>query len=252
MIVMKLMGTTAVITGSSGRVGVVVALELARAGCDCICHYHQNEKDVSRLIEQITAMGRKAIAVKADLRQAGEIVSIFQPSVSMGPIRVLINSASVFYPKALDDINFADAMNVLDINLVSPIMLSQQFVRSVNEHLPDNAGDGPIAKIINLVDIGGIRPWADYSVYCASKAGLIAVTKSLAKELAPRFCVNAVAPGMITLSDDMDEKAKARQLSFIPAGRLGKAKEVTDAVVFLLENDYITGEILRVDGGRGI
>ena len=112
--------------------------------------------------------------------------------------------------------------------------------------------DKPFAKIINLVDIGGIRPWAKYSVYCASKAGLIAVTKSLAKELAPNVTVNAVAPGIISRPGEFDEGDKKRRLSHIPAKRIGLAKEVTSAIIFLLENDYITGEVLNVDGGQCI
>ena len=108
------------------------------------------------------------------------------------------------------------------------------------------------AKIINMVDVGAIRPWSEYAVYCSSKAGLIGATKALAKELAPAICVNAVAPGTATWPIDFSQTGKDHQLSFIPAGRIAGTNEITPAIIFLLESDYITGQVLCVDGGRSI
>ena len=109
-----------------------------------------------------------------------------------------------------------------------------------------------VGKIVNISDIGGIRPWAEYVLYCSSKAALIGATKALAKELAPMVCVNSVAPGLVTWPSDSDEEDKKRQLSFIPLGRKAEPKEIADAVIFLIKNDYITGQVLNVDGGRCI
>ena len=109
-----------------------------------------------------------------------------------------------------------------------------------------------VGKIINISDVGGIRPWAKHTLYCSSKAGLIGATKAIAKELAPAICVNSIAPGVVTWPSDFDESERHRQLSFIPMRRIAEPKEVTEAIIFLLKNDYITGQVLNVDGGRCI
>jgi len=250
---MQLKDTTAVITGSTGHLGSAIAPALARAGCDCVCHYHKNKQFAEELVEQISSIGRKAIAVEADLSRPEQVKHLFEQSRDFSPPQVLVNSASIFFSQPIADVNFEDAHRLLDTNLVAPILAARYFVRLVNKSLCDDSKlDNPVAKIINLVDVGGIRPWGGYSVYCASKAGLIAATKSLAKELAPAVCVNAIAPGIINWPKHLDEAAKARQLAHIPAARIGSTDEVVSAVMFLLQNDYITGQTINVDGGRCI
>jgi NAD(P)-dependent dehydrogenase (short-subunit alcohol dehydrogenase family) len=243
---MELNETTAIITGSTGTLGRAIALALAEAGANCICHYHSNQLGAQQLVEKIQAMDRRAVAVCADLSKPEQAEKLFAETILPLPT-ILINSAAVFLRQKLSEVTFVDSQATLNTNLVSPILLSRRFVQGIpaSESIP--AG-----KIINLVDVGGIRPWADYTLYCASKAGLIAATKSLAKELAPNICVNAIAPGIITWQDDLDDKQKSRQLSHIPAGRAGTLDELTSAVLFLLQNDYITGQVLNVDGGRCI
>jgi pteridine reductase len=249
---MELEGLTAVITGSTGKLGTPVALALAEAGCGCVCHYHKNQRFAVDLVEHITGLGQKAIAIGADLTEPDQIQKLFTESAALGPVRILVNSASVFSRKPLADATIEDARKLLDVNIVGPILACKEFAKAVasQEDLPES--ENPVAKIINLVDVGGIRPWANYSVYCASKAGLIAATKSMAKELAPAICVNAVAPGIITWPEEFGRDDKKRQLAHIPAGRIGYASEITSAIIFLLENNYITGQILNVDGGRCI
>jgi pteridine reductase len=244
---MDLTGTTAIITGSTGTLGKAIALALAEAGCNCICHYHTNQLAAGVLIEQITALGPQAVAVCADLAKPDQIEKLFAETI-LPPPRILVNSAAVFSRQKLAEVTFVDAQKVLNTNLVAPILLCRRFVQGV----PACESKEPAAKIINLVDVGASRPWAEYSVYCASKAGLVAVTKSLAKELAPRICVNAIAPGIITWQNDLDDKQKKRQLCHIPAGRAGTLEEITSALLFLIENDYITGQVLNIDGGRCI
>ncbi len=244
---MELNGTTAIITGSTGALGKAFASALAKAGCNCICHYHTNQLAADELIEQITALGPQAAAVCADLAKPDQIEKLFAETI-LRPPRILVNSAAVFSRQKLAEVTFVDAQKVLNTNLVAPILLCRRFVQGV----PVCESNEPAAKIINLVDVCASRPWAEYSLYCASKAGLVAVTKSLAKELAPRICVNAIAPGIITWQDDLDDKQKKRQLSHIPAGRAGTLEEITSALLFLIENDYITGQVLNIDGGRCI
>ena len=247
---MELTGTTAIVTGSTGGLGGAITLALADAGCNCLCHYHSNQARAERIVEQIRRKGLNAEAVQADLTCADDIEKIFTHAESLGPVRVLINSAAVFTRQRLEEITADKAREIFDTNLIAPILTSQKFARIVNDQIPET--DVPIAKIINIADVGGIRPWAKYTLYCASKAGLISVTKSLAKELAPAICVNAIAPGLVTWPENFTEKVKQRQLDRIPMARIAKPRDITAAVIFLLKNDYITGQILNVDGGRCI
>jgi pteridine reductase len=248
---MELEGTTAVITGSSGKLGGAVAPALAEAGCHCVCHYHTNRKRAEELAGQIADMGRKAVAVGADLTKADDIEKFYAAAASVGRVQILVNLVSVFQKQAITDVKFDNARDVMDVNLIGPVLVCAKFARIVRAQ-QGSESENPVGKIINLVDVGGIRPWAKYAVYCASKAGLIAATKSMAKELAPAICVNGVAPGVIAWPAGITEEDKKRQLEFIPAGRIGYKSEINSAIMFLLRNDYITGQVINVDGGRSI
>ena len=247
---MELTGTTAIVTGSTGELGGAITLALAGAGCHCLCHYHSNQARAERIVEKIRQKGPNATAVQADLTCADDIERLLAHAESLGPVRILINSAAVFTRQRLEEITADKAREIFDTNLIAPILASRQFARIVKEQIRQT--DIPVAKIVNIADVGGIRPWAKYTLYCASKAGLISVTKSLAKELAPAICVNAIAPGLVTWPENFTEKAKQRQLDRIPMARIARPRDITAAVIFLLENDYITGQILNVDGGRCI
>jgi NAD(P)-dependent dehydrogenase (short-subunit alcohol dehydrogenase family) len=247
---MELKGTTAVITGSSGRLGSVIAQGLAEAGCNCICHYCKNEKRAKQLVERIQQSGKKALAVGADLTKPEQIEKLFAKAQQLGTPRILVNSAAVFSRGRLGNVTFEQAQEILNLNLTAAILTSQAFAKTIKAEFPDSKL--PVAKIINISDIGGIRPWADYVVYCSSKAGLIGATKAMAKELAPAILVNSVAPGIIDLHVKLDEAQEKRQLSFIPMKRFGKINEFNAAIIFLIKNDYITGQVLNVDGGRCI
>jgi len=245
---MELKSKTAVITGSTGKLGSAITLALAQAGCNCICHYNTNRQFAEQLTEKIQTLGKKAVAVQADMRRPEAIEKLFAEVAKFDMPGVLINSAAVFSKQGLSEMTFEETEEILKLNLIGPIMACRYFAELINSRLPDA---GPqAAKIINIADVGGVRPWANYVAYCSSKAGLIAATKALAKELAPAICVNAVAPGVITWRDDFNEADKARQLALIPAERIGRINEVTSAIIFLLKNDYITGQVLNIDGGR--
>ena len=245
---MELKGTTAVITGSSGHLGGQIALSLGAVGCNCLCHYHGHKEKAVEAAGLIEAMGVEAMAVGADLRDSDKIEEMFAKAAGLGTPRILINSAAVFSRQPLEDVSFENAQKVLGINLTAPILVSKVFANIVKEQLAE--GTSTSAKIINISDVGGIRGWAEYVVYCSSKAGLIGATKAMARELAPKMCVNSVAVGLASWPEGFDEKEKERQLSMIPMKRIAEAKEITESILFLLRNDYITGQVLNVDGGR--
>jgi pteridine reductase len=258
---MELTGKTAIVTGASGTLGGEIAVGLARAGCDIVVHYYRNVQRAGEIVAQIQAAGRKALAIQADLtaptfadmlRPHEKVVTRWKELLEkdgMGPVRFLVNSAALFGKTPVGSTDSHAAARIVELDLLAPILLSQafaQFIRALGGR------EYPAGKIVNITDVGGERVWKEYSVYCAAKAGLIAATKSLAKELAPMITVNAVAPGVVTWPQEIDEAGKKRQLGFIPAGRIARPDEIAAAVTFLLQNDYITGQVLNVDGGRAI
>jgi 3-oxoacyl-[acyl-carrier protein] reductase len=246
----KLEKLTAVITGTSGNLGSCIALALGKAGCNCICHYHTNKEKVQKIVKQIVHSGREAVDVSADLTDPLQIEQLFDEASELGTPQILINSAGIFSSEPLDKITMEQARKVLDINLMTSLLTSRVFAQKLNEKFGQTKE--VVGKIINISGVGGVRPWAKYILYCSSKAALIGATKGLAKELAPSVCVNSIAPGLFTWPENFSEEQKKRQLSFIPLGRKTEAEDITAALIFLLKNDYITGQVLNVDGGRCI
>ena len=248
---MDLKGKTAIITGSTGKLGSCITTALAQAGCNCICHYFKNKDKADQLEKQIEQTGQKALAVQADLVKPKQIDDLFEKAGEFGTPQILVNSAAIFSRQPLAEVTFENAQRILNLNLTVPILTSRAFAKVINDKFGDT--DSIVGKIINVSDVGGIKPWAQYVVYCSSKAGLIGATKALAKELAPKILVNSIAPGIVVdWQSDLDEQQRKRQLSFIPMARIGKAEELKQSIIFMLENDYITGQVLNVDGGRCI
>ena len=247
---MRLEGINAIVTGATGKLGGGIVLALAEAGCNCICQYNSNEEKAKELVKQVEVLGRKAIAIGADLRDSKQIDDFFEKAVKFGKLQILINSAAVFERRSLSEVTSEKAKEILGLNLVGPILLSRNFAAEIKRQFGET--DETVGKIINIADVGGIGGWAEYVEYCSSKAGLIGATKATARELAPAITVNAICPGIITWPDGVNEEEKKKQLKLVPAGRVGDVSDVAGAIIFLLENDYITGAVLNVDGGRNI
>jgi len=247
---MDLQDKVAIVTGSTGSLGSQLVLALAKAGCSCVCHYHSNKAKAEQLVSDIKSMKGKALAVKADLTDQKQIEALFTEAARLGPAQILVNSASVFLRTPLADVTFDQGRRVIDLNLTACILTAKTFAKYIQ--MPSKKTDVPVAKIINITDIAGTSPWAQYSLYCASKAGLIGATKALAKELAPDILVNSIAPGIATWPTKMDDEFKKRQLHFIPMRRFAETKEIAAGLLFLLQNNYITGQTLNIDGGRSI
>jgi pteridine reductase len=236
-----LKGRIALVTGAGRRIGRAVALRLAREGADVVIHYHRSKSDADAAVAEIEALGRKSIALQGDLRDVSQIQRLFQRvSERFGRLDILINSAANFLPARLEDTSEQTWDMALDTNLKAPFFCAQAAAPMLKE-------SGGV--IINFADIGGILPWTGYIPHCASKAGVIMLTKCLAKALAPEVRVNAIAPGTITMSGDPSEW-EADFIRRAPLHRAGTTEDVADAVSYLVHAKFVTGQVLVVDGGR--
>ena len=243
---MELRGRWALVTGAAKRVGRVIALELARHGANIVVHYNSSATDAASTVGEITALGVQSFAIAADLGKPTAVAELAREAdTRSGGVSVLVNSASNYLRVPFDDLTEAVWDASLDVNLKAPFLLSWTIGRAMRDR-----GEG---TIVNLADWAGERPYRDYLPYCISKAGMIALTKALAKELAPTVRVNAVAPGPVLPPDDFGPDTLAAIRRATPLGRIGSPEDVARAIRFLAEEaSFSTGSILQVDGGRGI
>ena len=246
---MELHGKTALITGATGKIGSALALALADEGIDCICHFNSQKQKAMELADRIESLNKKVWVIEADFSRPSQIPEMFAKVQSIGPIDLLIHTAGLFMKTPLTEMAEQTEQTIIDVNLTTPIRLTRLFAKSLQKNKTSLNDDRRLAKILFFTDVAAIRPWRQYSVYCATKAGLVAVTKSLAKELAPDIMVNAIAPGIIE-GMPLEPEEKIKQLNKIPIGRFGTLREIIETVLFLLKNDYVTGQVLTLDGGR--
>jgi NAD(P)-dependent dehydrogenase (short-subunit alcohol dehydrogenase family) len=233
----NLKGKTALVTGAAKRVGREIALALARRGANIVVHYNTSAADARRTVSEIEALGVDALAVKADQSNARQVRAAVQKA---GKIDVLIASAAVFKRTPFATLTEADWDFHLDANLKGPFLFALEASRRMT------AG-----KIILFADWAGIRPYRNYLPYVVSKAGIICLTKALAKELAPCIQVNSIAPGPVLLPDEFPESERRKVIKSTLVKRLGTPQDIVNSVLFLIEgSDFITGHTLVVDGGR--
>ena len=238
---MSLSGKTVLITGGGVRIGRSLAVAVARAGGDVVVHFGKSLKEAQSLQAEIESIGRKAFILQADLADADQAADLIARANKLAPLFALVNNASVFEPHGWDSTTLEDWNRAFAVNLTAPFLLSQAFARSLE---PPGVG-----RIVNLLDWRALRPGADHLAYTISNSGLAALTRSLATALAPRITVNGLALGAIL--PPSDGKPASVKMDQIPAGRWAHLEEVGQALIFLLDGpEYITGEILHVDGGR--
>jgi NAD(P)-dependent dehydrogenase (short-subunit alcohol dehydrogenase family) len=242
---MNLKGKTALVTGSGKRVGREIALGLARHGANIVVHYNSSAADARGVVAEIKALGVDAIAVKANQANAREVRAAVGKAVKhFHDIHVLVASAAVYRKTPFDTLTEEDWDFHIDANLKGPFL----FALEVGRHMKKR---GIAGKIVNFADWSAIRPYADYLPYCVSKAGVICLTKSLAKALGPKVQVNAIAPGPVLLPPDFTEKEIQQVIDATLVKRLGSPQDIVNSVLFLIEgSDFITGHTLVVDGGR--
>ncbi len=238
---MNVQGKVALVTGGARRLGRAFALALAAAGMDVVVHYGHAAREAEETVAEARGHGVRAVALQADLQDVDATRSLFSRAVeTLGVPQVLVNSAAIFEPGTLMDTDLDNWSRHFRINLRAPFLLMQEFARAL--------GDRP-GKVVNIVDWRAVYPGRLHLAYTLSKAALITLTQMAAHELAPRVQVNALALGAVLPPPGKDEAYVQRLVQRVPARRTARIDEVTDALLFLLRNDYITGDIIFVDGG---
>jgi 3-oxoacyl-[acyl-carrier protein] reductase len=225
------------VTGAAKRIGRAIATELFRRGFQVAIHYNHSHEEAITLASECG----NAPVFQADLSRVPEIRRLFrQVRDEFGPLQFLVNNAARFTRFDPLKIEESDWDAIHSVNLKAVFFCCQEAARQMM--------DGEGGRIVNISSLGGIRPWADHTHYCASKAGVIMLTRALAKAFAPRITVNSVAPGVILASEEQPEAAS--MINATPLKRAGKPEEVAEAVhFFLTAPDFITGQVLAVDGG---
>lgn len=236
----------ALITGSAQRIGAEIARHLHTKGFNLSLHYHRSTEEANKLQKTLNAQ-RKAsvIFTQGDLLVTDSLDTLIHNTLSQwGKLDVLINNASSFYPTPIGEITEKHWQDLIGSNLKAPLFLSQ----AATPHLQTSKG-----CIINIVDIHAEKPMRRHTVYSVAKAGLAALTRSLAKELAPHVRVNGISPGAILWPEQAMNAATQRAiLERIALGRQGEPLDIAKAVAFLINAPYITGQIITVDGGRSL
>ncbi len=235
---------TVLITGAAKNIGATIAKELHSCGMNVIVHYNNSEEEARELVKKLNGDRHdSAISIKANLEKEDHYIPLVNTALNFkGNIDVLINNASAFYQTSLNNLNIKQWNELININLKAPLFISQLAAKSLGESK---------GCIINITDIHASNPLKDHTIYCISKAGLVTLTKSLAKELAPNIRVNGISPGAITWPNDMDNKTKENIINQTILKKKGNAEDIAKTIVFLINDaDYITGQILNVDGGK--
>ena len=241
------MKKTIFITGAAKRIGKEIALCFSEMGWNIIIHYNSSKNDAQVLADEINGNNPdSAITVQGNLDVKEDVEKVINEVRDAFPtIDLLINNASTFYPTPIEDISEEHWDKLVGSNLKGPLFL----IKGLKDKLKESKG-----SIINITDTNLSKGVANYSIYSAAKAGLESITKGLARELAPDIKVNAIAPGAMLEPPDVTwtEEQKSKVISSIPLNRMGTVKDISEAVKFLAKSNYITGQIIKVDGGRSL
>ena len=245
MNLMNISGKVALITGSSKRVGRETAVELARRGARVAIHYRSDEPGARETLRLVQEAGSSGELFQAELTDHDAVESMLLAlERRMKELHILVNNASEFDAATLEESTPELWNSQMDSNAMAPFFLARNAARLLRLQ--------PQGKIVNLVDVAGETIWPGYLAYSVSKAALIAVNRGLAKALAPNIQVNGIAPGPVLFPEYYTQDQKHLAVERTLLKRAGSARDIVSAVVFLIENDYITGEVLHVDGGRHI
>jgi pteridine reductase len=237
-------GKIALVTGAARRVGKSIALVLAERGAHVVITYNSSAVEAQATVQEIMGRGVQGMALQGNITRSDDVNAIVQQVMDrFSRIDILVNNASNYYRTPFDTLTEEQWDDLVGTNLKGTFLMTK---RVGDEMLKTGMG-----KIINLADWAGFRPYKDYIPYCVAKAGVIALTKVLAKTLAPTIQVNAIAPGPVMLPEDFSDSQREAVVRATPLKRIGTPLDIAQTVVFLVEgSDFITGAIIPVDGGR--
>jgi pteridine reductase len=240
---MELAGRVALVTGAGRRLGLAMARALAERGMTVAIHHHASADGADALRDEIVAAGGRAACFAGDLTDARAAAELPRRVVAeLGGLDVLVNSAAVMHQVSFEQTTPELYDATLDLNLRAVFFCTQGAAPALR------AARG---KVVNLADLGGLEPWPGFAAHSVSKAGVVMLTRVLARALAPEVTVNAIAPGAVLVPESYDAAERERLARTTPLGRLGSPDDVIRALLYLLEGgDYVTGEVLVVDGGR--
>jgi NAD(P)-dependent dehydrogenase (short-subunit alcohol dehydrogenase family) len=233
-------GQVALVTGGAKRIGRSIALRLAAQGADVVINFNTSREDAEVTAEQVRARGAKASPIQADVSKREDVREMFASvEREFGRLDILVNNAGRFFAAKFEEMTDEQWDGILDANLKSQFLCAQAAAP-----LMKRQGRG---RIINISSLGGLLAWPGYTHYCVSKAGVIMLTRCLARALAPEILVNSVAPGTIQFPGEAPNEEYVRR---VPLHRTGTGEDIADAVAYLATADFVTGQILAVDGGR--
>lgn len=240
----SLKGKAALVTGGARRVGKAIALALAERGADIVIHYNSGTREAVEAAGEIAALGVRVALLQRDLRDVEQARLLPDAAArEFGRLDIVVNSAATMVRTPVGEVTPADWDAMFALNLRAPFFISQ----AAAPLLRVNTG-----VVINIADLAAYETWPAYVPHGMTKAGVVQMTRALAKALAPEVRVNAVAPGAVLLPDEWASESAARLVATTPLRRLGTAADVAQAVVYLCEATYVTGEVIIVDGGRHI
>ena len=235
-------GQVALVTGAAKRIGRSIALRVAADGADVVVNYSSSKAEAESVVREIESLGRRAVAIRADVSRRAEVVQLFAEVESkFGRLDILVNNVGTFFSAKFEDLTDEQWDRIMNVNLKSQLLCAQAAAPMMKRQ-----GRG---HIINLSSLGGLLAWPAYTHYCVSKAGVIMLTKCLARALGPEILVNSVAPGTIEFPGEAPDEDYVKR---VPLHRTGTGDDIADAVAYFAASDFVTGQILAVDGGRAL
>jgi pteridine reductase len=235
-----LAGQTALITGAAQRIGRATALALAEEGVNIVVHYNRSDSEANQLVDELQRLGVRAWPIGADFSKPREYETLIKRSLELaGSLSILVNNASVFPPEKMEDLTLSRLNTNVEVNAWVPFVLGRDFARLVGK-----------GKIINMLDSRLSDTDWNHVGYILSKHVLAALTDMMAIKYAPGITVNGVAPGLILPPPGQDESYLDRLVDTVPLKKHGGAEDIAEAIVYLLRSDFVTGEVIFVDGGR--
>ncbi|HTC49386.1 MAG TPA: SDR family oxidoreductase [Candidatus Aquilonibacter sp.] len=249
-----LRGKACLITGAARRLGRASALALAHAGADVAITFRNSAREAQQTVVDLSSLGVRAFALRCDITDEASVKSMMQEAGrELGRIDILVNNAANYETAEFERLTVQQWDAIFASNTRGPFLVSREALKWMRRKRPGSKQSKVEAKIINMGSLGGLRPWATHAHYCSSKAALHMLTKVMAKALAPEIAVNAVAPGMIDLGEKSAAAFMRRMAKQTPMQRNGRDDEIAAAVLFFATApQFITGQILAVDGGIGL